>query len=94
MLEHSVWQELVLAYVKLQARALGWVVHKIKRSKSTRSVYVSLRCGDLAATVRLSDHRPSKQATRSERYFCVRQAATVRLMELRSFLTRQTAASD
>lgn len=88
------WVDLAVAFVRVEAAACGWSVLRERRAKTTRSVYLDLAAvtGDVAV-VRLSDHRCRGRAARQS-LFSVRQRATVRLRDLRAFLTGRIRRVD
>jgi hypothetical protein len=91
MLAFSLWRDLCVAYVRVRSMRLGWSVEQVKRSASSSSVYVWLRCGASRACVRLSDHRPSKSNACRRSLFSVRQGATARLGDLDAFLAARAS---
>jgi hypothetical protein len=92
VLDFQTWQELVLAYARIEGERLGFTVEGVKRSKTTRSVYLQMRAGTVRAVVRVSDHR-SFSLRRA--CFSVRRAATGKLHDLAEWLTfrRQTGTN-
>lgn len=90
MLEFDVWRDLAIAYVRVTARALGWSVSVIKRSKTTRSVYLELECPELGTRqVRLSDHDRRGTNWPGSTVFSVKQRYTGRFRELAAWLQLQ-----
>lgn len=86
MLDLGTWQDLVVAFVHVEARRLGWSVHRV-RQQATGSIYVELRMsGGRRAVIRVSDHRPSRSLKRRDSLLSIRQPATGRVRDLRRFL--------
>lgn len=91
MLSGFPWAELVVAFVRLEAAAVGWCVVRVRRARTSASVYVELegRAGG-RATVRVSDHPPRRGSSRRESMLAVAPVVPSRLDCLRAFLAGRT----
>ena len=90
MLDYTTWTDLVIAYAQIEGARHGFVVEGVKSSKTTRSVYLSMRAGTARVTVRVSDHR---SFSLRKACFSVRRAATGKLHDLAEWLRHRRRAS-
>lgn len=79
------WSQLITAFVTCEARRLGWEIERVCVAQ-TGSVYVDIRQGNHRATIRVSDHRPSRRQWRRRSMFSVRRGGLGRLDSLERFL--------
>jgi hypothetical protein len=87
--DYMTWRDLVTAYVRVRASAAGWVVLAVRPSKSSESLYIDLQRGQVAAVIRVSDHRPHRSMRKRESMFSVRRGATLGLNMLDGWLFRR-----
>lgn len=78
------WIHLAELFVEGIAREMGYSVRKVKRARTTASVYIELR-GPVCLCVRLSDHH-STQTHGHDRLFSVKYSRSRRLFEFRKWL--------
>ena len=90
-MEFCTWREMMSAYVSITARAEGWIVERVKVSKSSGSWYVVLRFGRKRAEIRLSDHAPRVGTGRRSALLSVHRAVTGRVAALQAFLAARVA---
>jgi hypothetical protein len=78
------WIHLAESFCEMIAREMGYRLHKVKRAKSSPSVYLMFR-GRFKFCVRLSDHHTTHTGGQ-DRLFSVKFTRSARLGEFRKWL--------